>query len=496
MKQYIMALDQGTTSSRCILFNRKGQPVSMAQREFEQIYPKAGWVEQNPREIWSSQASVATEAMGRLGISVEELAGIGITNQRETTIVWDKTTGKPIYNAIVWQCRRTADRIKQLEADGMAEYIREHTGLVPDAYFSASKLAWILEHVDGARERARKGELLFGTVDTWLIWNLTKGAVFVTDYTNASRTMLFDIHKLCWDKKILDYFDIPEGMLPQVKPSSSIYGYTKASVLGGEVPIAGAAGDQQAALFGQCCFERGMVKNTYGTGSFILMNTGREAVVSGHGLLTTIAASLSDKVDYALEGSVFVAGAAIQWLRDEMRLVEDAAVTERLAQSVPDSNGVYVVPAFTGLGAPYWNPYARGAVFGITRGCSKAHFVRAALEAIVYETNDVIYAMEEDLGQPLASLKVDGGASANNFLLQFQSDITKTEVERPECVETTALGAAYLAGLATGFFQSLSDIQENWCLDRAFSPKMEESLRKEKLDGWKKAVKCALMWTE
>lgn len=496
MKQYIMALDQGTTSSRCILFNRKGQPVSMAQREFEQIYPKAGWVEQNPREIWSSQASVATEAMGRLGISVEELAGIGITNQRETTIVWDKTTGKPIYNAIVWQCRRTADRIKQLEADGMAEYIREHTGLVPDAYFSASKLAWILEHVGGARERARKGELLFGTVDTWLIWNLTKGAVFVTDYTNASRTMLFDIHKLCWDKKILDYFDIPEGMLPQVKPSSAIYGHTNASVLGGEVPIAGAAGDQQAALFGQCCFERGMVKNTYGTGSFILMNTGREAVVSGHGLLTTIAASLSDKVDYALEGSVFVAGAAIQWLRDEMRLVEDAAVTERLAQSVPDSNGVYVVPAFTGLGAPYWNPYARGAVFGITRGCSKAHFVRAALEAIAYETNDVIYAMEEDLGQPLASLKVDGGASANNFLLQFQSDITKTEVERPECVETTALGAAYLAGLATGFFQSLSDIQENWCLDRAFSPKMEESLRKEKLDGWKKAVRCALMWTE
>lgn len=496
MKQYIMALDQGTTSSRCILFNRKGQPVSMAQREFEQIYPKAGWVEQNPREIWSSQASVATEAMGRLGISVEELAGIGITNQRETTIVWDKTTGKPIYNAIVWQCRRTADRIKQLEADGMAEYIRKHTGLVPDAYFSASKLAWILEHVDGARERARKGELLFGTVDTWLIWNLTKGAVFVTDYTNASRTMLFDIHKLCWDKKILDYFDIPKGMLPQVKPSSAIYGHTNASVLGGEVPIAGAAGDQQAALFGQCCFERGMVKNTYGTGSFILMNTGKEAVVSGHGLLTTIAASLSDKVDYALEGSVFVAGAAIQWLRDEMRLVEDATVTERLAQSVPDSNGVYVVPAFTGLGAPYWNPYARGAVFGITRGCSKAHFVRAALEAIAYETNDVIYAMEEDLGQPLASLKVDGGASANNFLLQFQSDITKTEVERPECVETTALGAAYLAGLATGFFQSLSDIQENWCLDRAFSPKMEESLRKEKLDGWKKAVRCALMWTE
>lgn len=496
MKQYIMALDQGTTSSRCILFNRKGQPVSMAQREFEQIYPKAGWVEQNPREIWSSQASVATEAMGRLGISVEELAGIGITNQRETTIVWDKTTGKPIYNAIVWQCRRTADRIKQLEADGMAEYIREHTGLVPDAYFSASKLAWILEHVDGARERARKGELLFGTVDTWLIWNLTKGAVFVTDYTNASRTMLFDIHKLCWDKKILDYFDIPECMLPQVKPSSAIYGYTNASVLGGEVPIAGAAGDQQAALFGQCCFQRGMVKNTYGTGSFILMNTGKEAVVSGHGLLTTIAASLDDKVDYALEGSVFVAGAAIQWLRDEMRLVEDAAVTEQLAQSVPDSNGVYVVPAFTGLGAPYWNPYARGAVFGITRGCSKAHFVRAALEAIAYETNDVIYAMEEDLGQPLASLKVDGGASANNFLLQFQSDITKTEVERPECVETTALGAAYLAGLATGFFQSLSEIQENWCLDRAFSPKMEESLRKEKLDGWKKAVKCALMWTE
>lgn len=496
MKQYIMALDQGTTSSRCIIFNRKGQPVSMAQREFEQIYPKAGWVEQNPREIWSSQASVATEAMGRLGISVEEIAGIGITNQRETTIVWDKVTGKPIYNAIVWQCRRTADRIKQLEADGMSEYIRKHTGLVPDAYFSASKLAWILENVDGAKERARAGELLFGTVDTWLIWNLTKGAVYVTDYTNASRTMLFDIHKLCWDKTILDYFDIPECMLPQVKPSSSIYGYTKASVLGGEIPIAGAAGDQQAALFGQCCFQRGMVKNTYGTGSFILMNTGKEAVVSGHGLLTTIAASVDDKVDYALEGSVFVAGAAIQWLRDEMRLVEDAKMTERLAQSVPDSNGVYVVPAFTGLGAPYWNPYARGAVFGLTRGCSKAHFVRATLEAIAYETNDVIYAMEEDLGQPLSSLKVDGGASANNFLLQFQSDITKTEVERPECIETTALGAAYLAGLATGFFHSLSEIQENWRLNRAFSPQMEESLRQEKLEGWKRAVKCALMWTE
>lgn len=496
MKQYIMALDQGTTSSRCILFNRKGQPVSMAQREFEQIYPKAGWVEQNPREIWSSQVSVATEAMGRLGISVEEITGIGITNQRETTIVWDKVTGKPVYNAIVWQCRRTADRIKQLEADGMSEYIREHTGLVPDAYFSASKLAWILGNVDGARERARKGELLFGTVDTWLIWNLTKGAVYVTDYTNASRTMLFDIHKLCWDKTILDYFDIPECMLPQVKPSSSIYGYTKASVLGGEVPIAGAAGDQQAALFGQCCFQRGMVKNTYGTGSFILMNTGKEAVVSGHGLLTTIAASLDDKVDYALEGSVFVAGAAIQWLRDEMRLVEDARITQRLAQSVPDSNGVYIVPAFTGLGAPYWNPYARGAVFGLTRGCSKAHFVRAALEAIAYETNDVIYAMQEDLGQPLSSLKVDGGASANDFLLQFQSDITKTEVERPECIETTALGAAYLAGLATGFFQSLSEIEENWCLNRAFSPQMEEVLRQEKLDGWKRAVKCALMWTE
>lgn len=496
MEQYIMALDQGTTSSRCILFNRQGQPVCMAQREFEQIYPKAGWVEQNPREICSSQLSVATEAMGRLGISVEEVAGIGITNQRETTIVWDRITGRPIYNAIVWQCRRTADRIKQLEEDGMAAYIREHTGLIPDAYFSASKLAWILEYVDGARECARAGELLFGTVDTWLIWNLTKGAVYVTDYTNASRTMLFDIHKLCWDKKILDYFDIPECMLPQVKPSSSIYGYTKASVLGGEIPIAGAAGDQQAALFGQCCFERGMVKNTYGTGSFILMNTGKEAVVSGHGLLTTIAASLDNNVDYALEGSVFVAGAAIQWLRDEMRLVEGAAMSERLAQSVPDSNGVYVVPAFTGLGAPYWNPYARGAVFGITRGCSKAHFVRAVLEAVAYETNDVIYAMEEDLGQPLASLKVDGGASANNFLLQFQSDITKTEVERPECVETTALGASYLAGLATGFFDSLSEIKGNWCLDRSFSPKMEESVRKKKLDGWKRAVKCALMWTE
>lgn len=496
MNQYIMALDQGTTSSRCILFNHGGQIASMAQKEFEQIYPKAGWVEQNPREIWSSQLAVAMEAMGRLGVTIKEIAGIGITNQRETTIVWDRNTGEPVYNAIVWQCRRTAERIGQLKEDGLEDLVRERTGLIPDAYFSASKIAWILEHVEGARERAKRGELCFGTVDTWLIWNLTKGRVHVTDYTNASRTMLFDIHTLCWDKEILDYFQIPECMLPKVLPSSTVYGITDTTIMGGEVPIAGAAGDQQAALFGQCCFHQGEVKNTYGTGSFILMNTGKEAVISQHGLLTTIAASQNEQVDYALEGSVFVAGAAIQWLRDGMHLIENAKISEELAALVEDSNGVYIVPAFTGLGAPYWNPYARGSVFGITRGCRKEHFVRATLESIAYQTDDVIQAMQEDAGVSLASLKVDGGASANNLLLQFQSDITGTRVERPECIETTALGAAYLAGLATGYWKSEEEILNNWKLGKQFVPEMEERIRQERLAGWRKAVKCALIWTE
>lgn len=496
MSRYIMALDQGTTSSRCILFDHEGQIVSMAQKEFEQIYPQAGWVEQNPMEIWSSQLAVAMEAMSRKGISIQQIAGIGITNQRETTIVWDRKTGKPVYNAIVWQCRRTADTIQKLVADGMEQLVRERTGLVPDAYFSASKIAWILDQVPEARERAERGELCFGTVDTWLIWNLTKGQVHVTDYTNASRTMLYDIHKLCWDRDILDYFQIPECMLPEVCPSSAVYGVTDTRVMGGEVPIAGAAGDQQAALFGQCCFTRGEVKNTYGTGSFILMNTGQEAVTSKHGLLTTIAASRDSHVQYALEGSVFVAGAAIQWLRDGLRLIENAGVSEELAASVSDSNGVYIVPAFTGMGAPYWNPYARGSVFGITRGCQKEHFVRATLESIAYQTNDVIQAMQEDAGTTLTRLKVDGGASANNLLLQFQSDITGTVVERPECIETTALGAAYLAGLATGYWESEEDIRQNWKLGRTFSPGMQEKEKQEKLSGWKKAVQCALFWTK
>lgn len=494
--KYIMALDQGTTSSRCILFNHEGQIVSMAQKEFEQMYPKPGWVEQDPMEIWASQLAVATEALSKIRVTADDLAGIGITNQRETTILWDKETGKPVYNAIVWQCRRTADAIKQLEKDGLADYVKEHTGLVPDAYFSASKIAWILDHVEGVRESAEKGEILFGTVDTWLIWNLTKGKVHVTDYTNASRTMLYDIHKLCWDEKIMEYFSIPSCILPKVVPSSSVYGMSAAKILGGEVPIAGAAGDQQAALFGQCCFERGQVKNTYGTGSFILMNTGDIPVSSKNGLLTTMAASLDDTPQYALEGSVFVAGAAIQWLRDGLHLIDSAKESETLASQVEDSNGVYIVPAFTGLGAPYWDSYARGSVFGLTRGCEKAHFVRATLESIAYQTNDVIHAMQEDLGEALSSLKVDGGASANNLLLQFQSDITKTIVERPECVETTALGAAYLAGLATGYWKDLDEIKENWQLGAAFTPQMEEALRAQSLKGWKKAVACTRMFAK
>lgn len=494
MKKYVLALDQGTTSSRCILFDKQGKICSMAQKEFGQIYPQPGWVEHDPMEIWSSQLAVAIEAMAKIGAKPEEISGIGITNQRETTIVWDKETGEPVYNAIVWQCRRTAEAIDALTEAGFDKTIRDKTGLIPDAYFSASKVAWILENVEGARKRAEAGELLFGTVDTWLIWHLTKGAVHVTDYTNASRTMLFDIHKLEWDKEILKYFRIPESMLPEVKPSSCIYGYTE--VLGGEIPIAGAAGDQQAALFGQCCFEPGEVKNTYGTGCFLLMNTGRNAIASESGLLTTIAASVNERPEYALEGSVFVAGAAIQWLRDGMRVMREAAQSEEYAASVKDTGGVYVVPAFAGLGAPYWNPYARGTIVGLTRGCTKEHFIRATLESIAYQTVDVLKAMEKDSNIELKSLKVDGGASANDFLMQFQSDILNTEVRRPECIETTALGAAYLAGLATGYWKDKDEIRENWQLGRAFLPDMTAEKRCILLKGWKKAVKCALIWAE
>ncbi len=430
MSKYMMALDQGTTSSRCILFDKKGEIQSMAQKEFTQIYPQPGWVEHNPMEIWSSQLAVTMEAMAMVGASPEDIAGIGITNQRETTIVWDKKTGEPVYHAIVWQCRRTAKRIDELSNAGYGDLIREKTGLVPDAYFSATKIEWILNNVPGARERADRGELLFGTVDSWLIYNLTKGEIHVTDYTNASRTMLYDIHNLRWDEELLELFHIPASMLPEVKPSSCIYGYTESSVLGGRIPISGIAGDQQAALFGQCCFEKGQVKNTYGTGCFLLMNTGTEAIASRNGLLTTIAASCGDKVEYALEGSVFVAGAAIQWLRDEMRMLKRADQSEEYAVKVEDTAGVYVVPAFAGMGAPYWNPYARGTIVGITRGCTKEHFIRATLESIAYQTADVLRAMEKDAEIYLKSIKVDGGASANDFLMQFQADIMDTQVEK------------------------------------------------------------------
>ena len=497
MEQYVMALDQGTTSSRCILFNHAGDICGMAQREFEQIYPHPGWVEQNPREIWSSQYSVMAQVMAENGIDAKQIKGIGITNQRETTIIWNRYTGEPVYNAIVWQCRRTAEMIDALKEEGFDRVIREKTGLIADAYFSASKIAWILDHVEGAREQVEKGDLLFGTVDTWLIWNLTGGLVHVTDYTNASRTMLFDIHKLCWDEEILAKFRIPRAMLPEVKPSSCIYGYTDEKVLVGNVPIAGAAGDQQAALFGQGCYQPGDVKNTYGTGCFLLMNTGTDPVMSGNGLLTTIAASTDPaKVEYALEGSIFVAGAANQWLRDGMRLVESTPETEKYASQVEDTDGVYIVPAFAGMGAPYWNQYARGTVVGLTRGCTREHFIRATLESIAYQAYDVIKAMEEDAGVRLNVLKVDGGASANNMLMQFQADINNTIVHRPKCIETTALGAAYLAGLATGYWKSKDEIKENWQLGRAFESEMDEEKRNQLLKGWKRAVRCAIAWAE
>ena len=496
MAKYIMALDQGTTSSRCILFDKAGNICSMAQREFEQIYPKPGWVEHNPMEIWSTQYAVMSEAMALVGAKPKDIAGIGITNQRETTIVWDKETGEPVYNAIVWQCRRTAKDINLLVKDGYADVIKAKTGLVPDAYFSATKIAWILSNVAGARKKAEEGRLLFGTVDTWLIWKLTGGAVHVTDYTNASRTMLFDIHNRCWDKELLEKFNIPEVMLPKVKPSSCIYGYTDPSVLAGNVAIAGAAGDQQAALFGQCCFEPGEVKNTYGTGCFLLMNTGDKTVESKHGLITTIAAGSDDQLHYALEGSVFTGGAIVQWLRDEMRLIRSSSQSEDYARMVNDTNGVYIVPAFSGMGAPYWNPYARGCVVGLSRGANKEHFIRASLESIAYQTYDVLKAMESDTGHIVKELKVDGGASANDFLMEFQADILGAKIRRPKCIETTALGAAYLAGLAVGFFKDLNEIRDNWQLASTFESSMAPSDRDNLLAGWRRAVKCAIAYTD
>ncbi len=492
--KYVMALDQGTTSSRCILFNKSGRICSIAQKEFRQIYPKPGWVEHNPTEIWSSQISVAAEAMAQAGADAKDILAIGITNQRETTLVWDRHTGQPVYNAIVWQCHRTADMIETLEKDGFDTVIRRKTGLVPDAYFSVTKLKWILDHVEGARKRAEAGDLVFGTVDTWLIWNLTKGRVFVTDYSNASRTMMFDIHRLKWDEEILEYFDIPACMLPVVKPSSCLYGMTESGLLGGEIPIAGAAGDQQAALFGQCCFDKGDAKNTYGTGCFLLMNTGNEPVESKNGLLTTIAASQENQIEYALEGSVFVAGAAIQWLRDELRMLKSAPQSEEYAKRAEDCAGVYLVPAFTGLGAPYWDPYARGTMVGMTRGFNKENMVRAVLESIAYQTSDVLRAMEQDLDAPLTALKVDGGASANNFLMQFQADILNAQVRRPGCIETTALGAAYLAGLAVGYWKNRDEIRDNWDLEAEFLPSMAQEKRTELLKGWERAVRCARYW--
>lgn len=496
MGKYLMALDQGTTSSRCIIFDKAGEMKSVAQKEFTQYYPQPGYVEHDPMEIWSSQLTVAIEAMAKLGISYRDIAGIGITNQRETTVVWDKKTGKPIYHAIVWQCRRTSQMIDELKKTELAQKVPEITGLIPDAYFSASKIKWILDHVEGAKERAQKGELLFGTIDSWLVYNLTKGKIHVTDYTNASRTMLFDIHQLQWNQELLDYFEIPEVMLPEVKPSSCIYGYSDRDIFGGSIPICAIAGDQQAALFGQCCFEAGDIKNTYGTGCFLLMHTGHVPVRSCHGLVTTIAASYGGKINYALEGSVFVAGASIQWLRDALRMIKTAPESMTYANKVSDCGGVYVVPAFTGLGAPYWSQDARGIVVGMTRGTTKEHFVRATLESIAYQSYDVIEAMKEDLGGKIGMIRVDGGASQNDFLMQFQSDITQTTVHRPQCVETTALGVAYLAGLAVGLYKNEDEIKNNWTINHIFQPQMSNSERMRLLKGWKKAVSLCLMYAD
>ena len=496
-KKYIMALDQGTTSSRAILFDKEGNIIATSQKEFTQIYPKPGWVEHNAMEIWGSQSGVMREVLETNSISPNEIAAIGITNQRETTIVWDKNTGKPIYNAIVWQCRRTSEICDEIEANGYKDMIKDKTGLILDAYFSGTKIKWILDNVEGAREKAENGELLFGTVDTWLIWNLTRGKVHVTDYSNASRTMLYNIKELKWDDEILELLNIPKSMLPEVKPSSCIYGNTDEQMLAGaQIPIAGCAGDQQSALFGQTCFEEGSAKNTYGTGCFMLMNTGEKPVESKNGLLTTIAWGVDGKVEYALEGSIFVGGAVIQWLRDELKILYNAKQSEFYATSVEDTNGVYVVPAFTGLGAPHWNMYARGCVMGLTRGANREHLVRASLESIAYQVKDVLHAMEEDSGLKLVGLKVDGGASANNFLMQFQSDILDTNINRPKVVETTALGAAYLAGLAVGFYSSKEDIKNSWIIDKEFTPDMEEAKRAKLYKGWKKAVQRSLDWAK
>lgn len=492
-----MALDRGTTSSRCIIFDKDGNIIKVAQKEFEQIYPKPGWVEHDAMEIWGSQSGVMREAVDTAGINPEEIAAIGITNQRETTVVWDKKTGKPIYNAIVWQCRRTSEICDELKEKGLTECIREKTGLIIDAYFSATKVKWILDNVEGARERAKKGELLFGTIDTWLIWKLTGGRVHVTDYSNASRTMMYNINTLEWDKDILKELDIPEIMLPEVKESSCVYGYTDSGLFADiKIPIAGCAGDQQSALFGQNCFEEGTAKNTYGTGCFLLMNTGEKPVKSENGLLTTISWGVDGKVEYALEGSIFMGGASIQWLRDELRMIKSAADSEKYAMRVENTNGVYVVPAFTGLGAPYWDMYARGTIVGLTRGAKKEHLIRATLESIAYQTKDVLEAMQNDSGIELKSLKVDGGASNNNFLMQFQSDILNVKIDRPKIVETTALGAAYLAGLAVGFFKSKEDIKKRWVCDREFEPKMSEEVREKSYKDWKRAVERSLAWEE
>ena len=494
MKKYILALDQGTTSSRCIIFEKDGGIVSLVQREFPQIFPKEGWVEHNPMAIWSTQIAACTEALMQIGGNWDEISGIGITNQRETVVVWDRNTGVPIYNAIVWQCRRTADYCEKLKERGLGEFIRNKTGLLLDPYFSASKIAWILDNVEGARERAERGELCFGTIDTWLIWNLTDGRVHATDYSNASRTMLFNINTLEWDKELLEIFNIPSSILPEVKPSSCIFGYTDTKILGAEIPIGGVAGDQQAALFGQCCFESGELKNTYGTGAFLLMNIGETPKITDSGLVTTIAWGLNGKVNYALEGSVFVCGAAIQWLRDGMRIIESAADSEYYAKKVPDSGGVLVVPAFQGLGAPYWDPYARGIIVGITRATTKYHIIRATVESMAYQTADVIKLMEDSTGIKIEGLAVDGGASANELLLSFQADILGTYVNRPECIETTALGAAYLAGLATGVYKSTDEIKINRKIAKTFEPSKDDTWRKEKMDIWSKAVSRSLGW--
>ena len=496
MPKYMMALDSGTTSNRCILFDRAGRIVSVAQREFTQYFPQPGWVEHDANEIWATLLGVAVEAMQMAGAVAADIAAIGITNQRETTIVWDKATGEPVHHAIVWQCRRTSEYCDELRGRGLTARFREKTGLVLDAYFSATKLHWLLENVPGVRERAAKGELLFGTVETWLIWKLTCGRAHVTDYSNASRTMLFNINTLDWDEEILAELNIPRSMLPKPMPSSGLLGTTDLSLLGGEIPITGAAGDQQAALFGQTCFQPGEAKNTYGTGCFLLMNTGEKPVFSQNGLVTTIAWGLGEKVTYALEGSIFVAGAAIQWLRDEMKLIANAAESEAVAQEVVDTNGCYVVPAFTGLGAPYWDQYARGAIVGLTRGCNRAHIVRATLDSLTYQTYDVLNAMRADSGFALASLKVDGGASANNYLMQTQADIIGAPVLRPTCVESTAMGAAYLAGLAVGFWRDQAEIRKIWAVDRIFEPQLDARSRDARLHGWHRAVQRAFDWAK